>query len=59
MCLQKLKVVLQVSGNKTQKFKCLGVVFTSDGKRIKQIDWRIGKTNAVQLYHHVVTKREL
>jgi len=44
-----------------EKFKFLGVVFTSDGRRSEEIDTRIGKTNAVQreLYRSMVTKREL
>jgi len=40
----------QVSGNTLQqveKFKYLGVVFTSDGRRSEEIDTRIGKANAV------------
>jgi len=38
-----------------------GGVFTSDGKRNKEIDARIGKANAVlrEFYRSVVTKREL
>jgi len=52
---------LQVSGNTLQqveKFKYLGVIFTSDGR---QIDTGIGEANAVlrELYRSVVTKREL
>jgi len=44
-----------------EKFKYLGVVFTSDGRRNEEIDRWIGKTNAVlcELYRSVVTKREL
>jgi len=49
-----------VSGNTLQqeKFKYLGVVFTSDGRWKEEIDTRIGKTNAVlrELYRPVVTK---
>jgi len=39
---------------------CLGVVFTSDGRRDEEIVTRIGKANAVlrELYRFVVTKRE-
>ena len=53
-----------VSGNTLQQvetFKCLGMVFTSDGSRNKEIDTRIGRANAVlrELYFSVVTKREL
>ena len=43
---------LQVSGNTLQqveKFKCLGVVFTIDGRRNEEIDTRIGEANAVLL----------
>jgi len=55
---------LQVRGNTLQqaeKFKYLGMAFTSDGRRNKQIDTRIGKANAVlcELYRSVVTKWEL
>jgi len=56
--------MLQVSGNTLQqveKFKYLGVVFTSDGRRSEEIDTRVGKAITVlrELYHAVVTKREL
>jgi len=56
--------MLQVSGNtleQVEKFKYFEVVFTSDGRRNKEIDTRIGKTNAVlrELYRSVVAKREL
>jgi len=55
--------MLQLSGNTLQqveKFKYLGVVFTSD-QRHNKIDARVGKTNAVlgKLYHSVVTERKL
>jgi len=55
---------LQVSGNTLQqveKFKYLGVAFTSDGRQNKELDTRIGKANAVlrELYRAVVAKREL
>jgi len=54
----------QVSGNTLQqveKFKYLGVVFTSDGRGREERDTRICKTNAVlrQLYRSVATKQEL
>jgi len=44
-----------------ETFKHLGVVFTSDESRNKEIDTRIGKANAVlrELYRSVVAKREL
>jgi len=53
-----------VSGNSLQQvetLKYLGVVFTSDGSRNKELDTRIGKANDVlrQLYCSVVMKREL
>jgi len=56
--------MLQVSGNTLQqveKFKYLGMVFTSDGRPNKKIDARIGKANPVLrgLNSSVVTKREL
>jgi len=51
----------QVSDNTLQqveKFKYLGVVSTSDGRRNKEIDTPIGKANPVlcELYRFVVTK---
>ena len=44
-----------------EKLKYLGVVFTGDGKRNKEIDTRIGTANAVlpEFYRSVVTKQEL
>ena len=53
--------ILQVSRNtlqQVQKFNQLGVVFTSDGSRNKDIHTRIGEANAVvgELYFSVVTK---
>jgi len=53
-----------VRGNTLQQvetFKYLGVMFTSDGIRNKEIDLRIGKANSAlrELYCSVVTKREL
>jgi len=56
---------LQVSGNTLQQmetFKDLGVVFTSDESRNKEIETQtIGKANAVllELYCSVLTKRKL
>ena len=41
-----------------EKFKFLGVVFTSDGRRSEEIDTRIGKADAVH-YRSMVTKWEL
>jgi len=56
--------MLQVSGNTLQqveKFKYVGMVFTSDGGWNNKIDTRIGKANPVlpELYRSMVTKREL
>ena len=65
MSLQKSKAVYTASERQytvaSEKFKYLGVVFTSDGRRNWEIDTRIGKANAVlhELYRSVVTKREL
>ena len=44
-----------------EKFKYLGVVFTSDGRRHMEIDTLIDEANAVlrELYRPVVTKQEL
>jgi len=56
--------MLQVCGNilqQVEKFKYLGVVFTSDVRRNKEIDTRINKSNSVlhELYRSVVIKRKL
>ena len=56
--------VLQVNGTtlkQVEKFKYLGVAFTSDGRQDKELDTRIGKANAVirALHYSVVLKREL
>jgi len=66
LCLSRFprQCILQVSGNtlqQVQTFKYLGVVFTSDGSRNKEIDTRKGKANAVlrEFYWSVVAKREL
>ena len=55
---------LQVGGVKlkqVEKFKYLGVAFTSDGKQDEEIDNRISKAGAVMhaLHRSVVLKREL
>ena len=44
-----------------EKFKYLGVAFTSDGRQDEELDNRIGKASAVMraLNHSVVLKREL
>ena len=56
--------VLQVNGStlkQVEKFKYLGVAFTSDGRQDEELDTRIGKASAVMqaLYYSVVVKREL
>jgi len=63
MSLYKPKPVYAASERQhtqqVEKFKYLGVVFTSDGRRCEEIDTRIGKANAVlrELYRSVATKR--
>ena len=44
-----------------EKFKYLGVAFTSDGKQDEELDTRIGKASAVMraLHYSVIMKREL
>ena len=56
--------VLQVNGatlKQVEKFKYLGVAFTSDGRQDEELDTRIGKASAVMraLHYLVVMKREL
>ena len=56
--------VLQVNGatlKQVEKFKYLGVAFTSDGRQDKELDTRIAKASAVMraLHNSVVMKREL
>ena len=56
--------VLQVNGairKQIEKFKYLGVAFTSDGRQDEELDTRIGKASAVMraLYYPVVMKRKL
>ena len=56
--------VLQVNGAKLkhgERFKYLGVAFTSDEKQDEELDSRIGKVNAVMraLHDSVVIRREL
>ena len=56
--------MLQVNGatlKQVEKFKYLGVAFTSDGKQDEELDTRIGKASAVMraLHYSVVMKREL
>ena len=55
---------LQVNGatlKQVEKFKYLGVAFTSDGRQGEELDIRIGKASAViqALHYSVVMKREL
>ena len=55
---------LQVSGvslKQVEKFKYLGVAFTSDGRQDEELDIRMGRASAVvrALQHSVVMKREL
>ena len=65
LCLQKpRKCMLQVSGialQQVEKFKYLGVVFTSGERRNKEIATLTGKANAVlcELHRSLFTKREL
>ena len=44
-----------------EKFKYLGVAFTSDGRQDEELDTRIGKASAVMraLHYSVIMKREL
>ena len=56
--------VLQVNGatlKQVEKFKYLGVAFTSDGRQDEELDTRVGKASAVMqaLHCSVVMKREL
>jgi len=64
MPLYKPKTVYAASERNTlqqmEKFKYIGVVFTSNGRRSDEADGWIAKDNAVlhKLYRAVVTKRE-
>ena len=56
--------MLQVNGARVkqiEKFKYLGVAFTSDGGQDEELDTRMGKASAVMqtLHYSVVMKREL
>ena len=56
--------VLQVNGatlKQVEKFKYLGVAFTSDGRQDEKLDTRIGKASAVMqpLPYFIVIKPEL
>ena len=66
MCLsrQPKQCSLQIDGvplKQSEKFKYLGVSFTSDGRQNSELDIRIGKASAVmrQLHRSVLLKREL
>ena len=50
-----------ISLNEVEKFKYLGVAFTSDGRQDEELDVWSGKASAVMqtLHHSVVLKREL
>ena len=56
--------MLQLNGatlKQVEKFKYLGVAFTSDGRQDEELDTRIGKASAVMqvLHYSLVMKREL
>ena len=56
--------MLQVNGatlKQVEKFKYLGVTFTSDGKQDEELGTRIGKASTVMqaLHYSVVMKQEL
>ena len=56
--------MLQVNGatlKQVEKFKYLGVAFTSDGRQDEELDTRIDKASVVMpaLHYSVVMKREL
>ena len=56
--------VLPVNGatlKQVEKFKYLGVAFTSDGRQDEELDTRIGKASVIirALHYSVVMKREL
>ena len=66
MCLSKHPVQCSFPTNgvnlqQAEKFKYLGVTFSSDGRQDNKLDTRIGKASAVmrQLHRSVVLKREL
>ena len=55
---------LQVNGatlKQVEKFRYLGVAFTSDGRQDEELDTRIGKASAIMraLHYSVVLKRQL
>ena len=56
--------MFQVTGatlKQVEKFKCLGVAFTSHGWQDEKLDTRIGMTSAVMraMHYSVVMKREV
>ena len=66
MCLfrQPKQCSIQIDGvslKQSEKFKYLGVSFTSDGRQNSELDIRIGKASAVmrQLHRSMVLKRKL
>ena len=66
MCLyrQPKQCSLQINGvslKQSEKFRYLGVSFTSDGRQNSELDIRIGKASEVmhQLHRSVILKREL
>ena len=69
MCFFKIdkackEILLPVNGatlKQVEKFKYLGVAFTSDGRQDEELDTRISKASAVMraLHYSVVMKREL
>ena len=66
MCLSKHPVQCSFQTNgitlkQTEKFKYLGVTFSSDSRQDNELDTRIEKASAVmrQLYRSVALKREL
>ena len=59
--VQCILQVGDVSLKQVEKFKYLGVAFTSDGRQDEELDVRSGKASAVMraLHHSIVLKREL
>ena len=67
MCLSRHPVQCSFQTNgvtlqQTEKFKYLGVTFSSDGRQDNKVGTRIGKASTAiirQLYRSVIPKREL
>ena len=66
MCMSRHHVQCSFQENEVtlqqiEKFKCLGVTFSSDGRQDNELDTRFGKASAVmrQLCGSVVMKQEL